>query len=482
MKNHRILIFAEIELTSPLHLGSGEADSPFSDQPVFRSVGGDVVLPGSSLAGAFAALLTDETTRFDWLGIAAQGADSQASSMIVDDALPLPAQREALRWPVEIRSLVSLDRETLSALQDHHFNMEVVPVGTTFAFFCRCDVEGLEEKEKFLAAMRDFLSRSGSFGGKSNSGLGLWRCGKWGYQSLDLTRTFDLRSWLMDFHGLEWQGDWEELQNHQVPVEELASPPVNDWRLELHVKIEDGLHLSSGTSGLPVKNMPDLVQAKRMRIAKNGKLDQAGEWIDYGTALKGRFRTAMEMLLRTLLDRHTKLPRQDVLKLVPSDPSKKPGHEKLAGFFGHTGRKGAWKVTEEAWRGAGVCRQDHIRLDEFTQHVMEGAKFDFAPLDRGEMRFAVCCDEHETTPEESRWRKALLYGAALLLAQNVLPWGGHASRGYLGATLSICDEETVRPENFREDITALLKALCAGKKQAATEDAATKEEMEKQNG
>ncbi len=460
MKTHRVLIFAQLEMKSPLHLGSGEADDPFSDQPVFRSVRGDVVLPGSTMAGAFAAGL-DDALRSKWLGIEEEGRDSRASSLIVDDAMPPPAQKKPLRWPVEIRSLVSLDRATLSALPDHHFTREVVPVGTLFSFFCRCDVDDADEAKAFRGAMRDFLANGGSVGGNRNSGLGRWACLMWGHRTLDMTRRADLLAWLTDFHGLEWQEIWDDLASMQVTVEEFAGPPPGSgWHIKLRVEIKEGLHLSAGTGGLPVKQMPDLRQAKRMRLGRDGKLSEEGELVDYGTALKGRFRTAMELLLRTWLVRVKKQKNDKVMDLVPVNPTKKHGHETLQRFFGHNKGKGGWLVTEAAWRDAEVMPQDHIRLDEFTQHVVVGAKFDFAPLHKGETEFSVSLHEDGVAEDELRWRRALLYGAAKLLSANVLPWGGHASRGYLGARVSIVDEDGIRPEHVRADISRLLDRLC----------------------
>ena len=215
------------------------------------------------------------------------------------------------------------------------------------------------------------------------------------------------------------------------------------WQVTLKAEIK-GLHMSAGATGLPRKKFPDRAQATRYafvfdEIKKTYRLES--QYVDYGDSIKGRFRTAMEMLLRTYL-RKAKNP-DDILKLVPEDPTKESTNDKIKDFFGHKRVKGGWAVKESSWdpESGGqplspddLFKQHHNRLCEVTQHVISGAKFEFAPLGRGISEVVV------TLPASApSWQKELVYRTAHLLALNALPWGGYGSRGYLGATLSIID-------------------------------------------
>lgn len=454
MKQYRTLIYVKLQLESPLHLGSGRDEDPFSDQPVLRDICGVPIIAGSSLAGSFAASLANDK-KYDWMGIRPE--DPQASPLIMDDAAPVPAQAAALRWPVELRSQVSLERASLTALPDHHFNMEVLPLGVIFCLSCRCDLDDTEAEEEFLAAMKKFLARGGRLGGKQNSGLGLWRCREWGHRTLDMTRREDLRLWLTDLHGHRWKGDWGVLAQFGITHETVSKvdEPDSDWRMELEIKVEKGLHLSAGQSGLPEKNVPDLQQVKRWRIEENGGLQE--ELTDYGSAVKGRLRTAMEMMLRTYLIQFCNKEPADAFNIVPLDPTKPAGHEKLKDFFGCCDKKGAWRVTEGCWEDGKIAPQDHIRLDEFTQFVIGGAKFDFAPLSRGKQKMLVILP-----PDAEEWQKVLVYYAGKLLTRNIFPWGGHGSRGYIGAMVRIANEaDIIISADPRKELKNLLASIMA---------------------
>lgn len=429
--SHRLLCFALLEFTSPVHVGSGRLDDPYADQPVLRDSRGVPFLPGNSLVGTLAASLTDNPDLLKWL----RPVDSQGalpSPLVMDDAYPLPGQQQWLHWPVDLRSQVSLLRDSLTAKPDHHFSLETTPRSTTFCFSCRADFRKDTQMGDFCQHLQVFLA-SGAVGGKQNTGLGNWRCEKLFYTCLNLSDLSDLRQWLETWHGFQFTGqDWGTGQD--ITEVETTPVPADDWIMTLPVAIS-GLHLSAGGSGLPQKNRPDLEQAQRSVFTPTGEL--AAEYVDYGSTVKGRLRTAMEMLLRTYLVQFGKQDAGKVLTYVspnpsPSSPAGQSKWQIVRDFFGHQMKKGGWRVAETAWQGEVQVSdgEDHIRLDEFTQQVIMGAKFAFAPLNKGHAAVEVSLPR--TAPD---WQKELLYYAGKLLAANLLPWGGHGSRGYLGARL-----------------------------------------------
>ena len=265
-----------------------------------------------------------------------------------------------------------------------------------------------------------------------------------------------MQFWLIQGHGFTWDGEWNSLHAlgfQAVTVSPLPGAPR--WCLVLKVEIKDGLHLSAGSSGLPRQNEADLCQAERVTISAQGAMGR--EYVDYGSAIRGRLRSAMEMLLRTYLLRFKHLGQEEVLALVPPDPNKTSSWPALRDFFGYKekrrGKKGAWQVEERPWGNPPVTltREDHIRLDEFTQQVIRTAKFVFSPLNQGTSKVIV-----SLPAAAPPWQKTLLSFAAELLSLNLLPWGGYASRGYLGAKLAWEQAGPFSETALKDELDALL--------------------------
>lgn len=425
-RKYRTMVFGLFRLVSPLHVGSG-VDSRVADQPVIRDTRGLPFIPGGTLAGSFGARLS-EAQRSWWLE-PRHNNDPLPSPLVFNDAFPVPEQQKVLCRPIEIRDQVTIKRDTLTALEDLYFTMEVVPAGTVFRLLCRIDLESEDESKEFLSEMEKFLASGSPIGGKVRSGTGLWEANGWGYRTLDLSNASDLMLWLTKGHGYLWDGKWDSLsRDFEISKEQLQSPSHSAWKMTMEVSIQKGPHLLSAASGLPQKGMPDLRQARRMRIDDKGKLSE--EPVDYGSALKGRLRTAMEMLLRTYLVRLFGANPNRARQLIPVSPVEKPGWEEIADLFGYTGKKGRWGVQESPWEDAQDGREDHVRLCEFTQQAIKGAKFEFMPLCRGKSTISVTLEGNA-----DEWQKELLAHAGRLLALNILPWGGYGSRGYLGAEI-----------------------------------------------
>lgn len=446
MNSYRLLCFALLEMLSPFHLGGGKEDTSFSDQPILRDLKNIPFIPGGTLAGGFSSFLNPDE-RGAWLGIPVSDSDDPSpSSIVFDDAYLLPSQQDTLRWPIEIRERNTLLRDTLTAKEDHHFQMEVLPVGTTFCFFCRGDFDSLEEKESYKARMEEFLFSGGSFGGLKNAGMGNWRTTEVGWSELNLSDPADIRIWLKVGHGLVWSGNWEALPGTLRVIRKnntFGGIGGASWQMVLKVKIEKGLHLSAGSSGVPKKNFPDQTQAVRQKIDPDGQLsNEVKEYVDFGTTIKGRIRTTMEMLLRTYLLRFCRKGEEEIKALLPVDPTKTGSWNEVADFFGHHKKRGGWAVEEIPWFGdPEPSVEDHIKINEFTQQTITHAKFDFAPLARGESAVVV-----RLPLDAPEWQKTLVFFAGKVLALNILPWGGKGSRGYLGARLTVQEPD---PESIQ---------------------------------
>ncbi|MCK4447322.1 MAG: hypothetical protein KAW56_09600, partial [Candidatus Marinimicrobia bacterium] len=272
---------------------------------------------------------------------------------------------------------------------------------------------------------------------------------------------------------IEWTGDFDDLlkKNTNVKIESRKDDREKNSAFEIHLRVGiiDGLHLSAGSSGIPIKGMPDIQQVQRQKIDyDNGNAKFVSEYVDYGTAIKGRFRTAMEMLLRTYLHRN-EIPKDNITKIVPADPSEyndKYVSDDLKKFFGGKKYKGAWSVREKVWTNPHLSREDHIKIDEFTQQTIEHAKFDFAPLSQGKTDVFILLNPGHN----ESWQKTLLYLTAELLALNLLPWGGHGSRGYLGATITFENCEDIKEKTDLNKFKSFIEQLDKTQKEEVADE------------
>ncbi|OQB37754.1 MAG: hypothetical protein BWY09_01527 [Candidatus Hydrogenedentes bacterium ADurb.Bin179] len=256
--------------------------------------------------------------------------------------------------------------------------------------------------------------------------------------------------------GLDWQGNCDVFGQDWTA---LPEPDSGEWKLHMRIAIDKGLHLTGGRKGMPVSGDPDDAQATRKRIDENGKLSE--EPVDCASAVKGRFRSAMEMLLRSHLINEEGLGAGLVCDtLLPCDPRDKAGISDLAAFFGHAqerkreGRCAAqWRVEEQLWRAASSRRMEHNRLDHFTQQVMNQALFTFGPLSGGETCVTVVLKK-----DAPPWQRQLVMHAAELLKLELLPWSGRASRGYIGASVKDIQVSAPLAECEKDALKATLKA------------------------
>ncbi|EFI34764.1 protein of unknown function DUF324 [Desulfonatronospira thiodismutans ASO3-1] len=459
----RILFFATLEMVAPLHIGSGKKDDPLSDNPVMRNTAGMPFIPGGSLSGLFARIL-DEKQKIDLLGYPSshKKGDNKPSRVTFDDALPIPQQQYSILHPVDVRTSVTIKRDTLTAKQNHLFQSEVLPVGTRFCFSCRFDAENEEQASEFRELVNTFLNMSPPLGGKTNSGKGQWKADEFHIARFDLSTPEGVREWVLKGHGFNWTGDPSTLdfssKEKNIPVQNLGD---ERWRVRIQAEI-DGLHLVAAMSGVPVKESPDIEQATRQRIDDQGVLQP--EYVDFGSSVKGQLRTIMEMILRTHLKSHGLSKKQVEQELIPDPaPGQKDPKSKwvnAAQFFGSTEKKGGFRACEMVWHDADISREDHIRLCEFTQQTISGAKFEFAPLCKGRSELEI------SVPKDSPdWQKELLSHAAILLSLDILPFGGHASRGYLGAKFSSPEYPDGKPA--QGELKSLVESRIHEKQEAA---------------
>ena len=223
--HRRMVIRGDLLLTSPTHLGNGDADGP-TDMALLRD-GYDpnqILLTGASIAGALRSylrsyeqgLFVEEPAQESWqlkglaeLLFGGRKADDEGyqSALIVNDALAVPLT-------YELRDGVQIDGKTRTPEDKTKYDLELIAAGTIFplllelAFPYRVDLQGarvsdgeqqLDEQQLLNAlaiALRGLASGEITLGMKKQRGFGRCRVDQWQVWDFDLTNQHKLLAWL----------------------------------------------------------------------------------------------------------------------------------------------------------------------------------------------------------------------------------------------------------------------------------------------
>src|SRR3990172_6685427 len=150
--NRRIIFEGALILETALHIGSGES-SVETDALCIRDSDGSLIIPGSSLAGAFRSQIEDllggifqhYPDKMDCgcllcnlLGNAKKGA----SKLIFDDAY----LKSNSVTKTDIRDGVGIRRDTQTAREGAKYDLETVPYGSIFRFHMSVDLSPSDDK------------------------------------------------------------------------------------------------------------------------------------------------------------------------------------------------------------------------------------------------------------------------------------------------------------------------------------------------
>lgn len=255
---------------SALSVGSG-MEGPSADITCVRDGLGRLVIPGSALAGAFAARFENET---------AWGGQERASNLYFEDAVHKPLAKTAIQ--VERRDGVAIDRRTGTAARGLLFSREVVPAGSRFAWELRVEatdagasVFGRDDAKQWVTTIANVLAGGISLGGGTSAGLGRVRLANGRLQWIGIGDRKELLRFL----------DNPDAQGEPLTLE---PPAPAGLRIEVPWRAVGPLLVSVPLNGL-VDRMP---QSTRLR-------GQERRLVIPGTSLKGALRSRAEWIVRT---------------------------------------------------------------------------------------------------------------------------------------------------------------------------------------
>ncbi len=286
-KTHgRIEVRGRLIAKTPLHVG-GISDGPDTDLPLARDGGGDLYVPGTSLAGALRAWCEPRFDR-EWVDLLfGSTATEFASRLICDDGLLHLAPGAT----VEIRDGVGIDRSWGGAAPHIKYDRAVVPRRTRLELRLDLELPADPARARSLQSMLGHLLgalRAGriQLGAATTRGLG-WVA----LDDEDLTirrRSLDSKSGLVE--ALRQGGRSrriEDLIQADPDIHPRARPTLD---IRVHWKPEGFLSVRAGRDGLLVDGLP-LVSA----------VGDGTSLVLPGSSIKGALREQAERIVRSLL-------------------------------------------------------------------------------------------------------------------------------------------------------------------------------------
>lgn len=281
----RIDVRGSLLTRTPLHVG-GIADAPDTDLPLARDGGGDLYVPGTSLAGVLRAWCQDRFEAGLVDAMFGPASTDAASHLILDDGLlHLPTGAR-----VEIRDGVGIDRRWGGAAEHIKYDRAVVPKGTRLDLRMTLelpyDFSLSQSLESLLGHILQVLGKGRiRLGASTTRGLG-W---------VEMVDEASIRRRSLDSK----QGLLEALRDggRSCKVEDLltADPELRPLaQPELDIRIawqpEGALLVKAGRDGLMVDGLP-LVSA----------VDDGLSLVLPGSSVKGALREQAERIVRSLL-------------------------------------------------------------------------------------------------------------------------------------------------------------------------------------
>lgn len=459
MREHRFL--GTFELVTPLRLGAGD-QADLADSAVWRQASGAVIIPGTSLAGAFRGFL-ERLTRVDCritdgvprrlpeeeppcgcilcalFGDVRPGKDpsAHASRVTFQDSVVEGAN-------VRIVDGVAMDRRRRAASDARRFDFEEVAPGAQLSIEVRGSALSDEELTWLGAAFHALGSGHIALGGRVAQGFGRVETRALSLRWRDTERPEHLVAAVLNQAGSEEA--WPE-SVEPFPGEETEQP--GRWEVRFLIAAPP---LATFLVADPLESVfQGFDRAPRGGVA-------APELP--ATSLRGVLRSAAERILRTLdpgaACDPTEASRSCAAREREAAKQKKACPRCLAcQLFGNE-EWASWIRLEvrPISRGGPGQPFDHVAIDRFTGGASEGRKFDAVAATNAE--YEVRLSAGDVPEAERNWVTGLLALALQDLHQGRVTLGHGSARGH--GWFAIKDPPDF-PDPIEDGIRALWKKV-----------------------
>ena len=430
----RIVVEGDLELLTPAHFGSGDAEG-VADLSLLRDAyDGSALLPGASIAGALRnywrerargyGVVAEDSVLFG----AKRGAKGEMkggqSLLIVEDSIGPQPQ-------VELRDGVKIDGQTRTAEEKKLFDVELLRAGTRFRLRFELLIPVGEREtlcQDLALALQGFEQEEISLGARKRRGLGCCRVEEWRVRRYDLTTSDGLLAWLAEGQtGDAWRNRPMVTEAKGSSLAEILGVSLKDVKDKRHrfemiadFALDGSLLVRSGSG--QADQGPDAVHLHRALYDESNPGQPKREPVLPGTSLAGVLRARALRIANTLTQ--DKVAAEDLVNQLfgvgPEDVD----------LAGEKEKKKHWAsrliVHEAVLKGVHTLVQNRIRVDRFTGGAMDNYLFNEAPIFGGEgSSLTLELALREPRPHE--------IGLLLLLLKDLwtgdLPVGGESSVG-----------------------------------------------------
>ncbi len=422
----RWVVTANLTLTTASQIGTQDSES--ADSTFARDAKNQVVLPGTTLAGALRSAIEDiligyrkcDDPRNPIAGQLFGDLSKHESPLMVFDAVADPGTVAAT-----IRDGVRIDPKSRLATDGLKYDRELALPGLTFPIRLELvvpdDPKVWASEASLLADLCAALEAlSGGhirFGVRKSRGLGACRVSDWRAKRFSLTTLDEWKAYAKTDHENPLASELA----HSSIAQALSSQPdghftrteVEDKRSSLRLEFDctlPGTFLIR-TPGVKADD-PDMVH-----------LTEKGKQLLSGTSLAGALRAHCGRIVNTM--GWTDKDGNDVLTDTLFGSAPDPRQQTLTAS--------RVQVSEAIIQNGTSRKQTRVKIDRFTGGALDTALFDQQPAIGGTAKFTVRC----LAPD--RQQIGLLLLAARDLIEGLLPLGGEASvgRGVLHGSVTV---------------------------------------------
>lgn len=307
------IVTGNLKALTGIHIGSGDS-ARVTDLPIFRNGNNEILIPGTSLAGALRALCTKLAPHIGYEGCTGANDSFPQSGCRCPvcelfSSLPtygdseevLPSKiwiHDALLTKdvgVSIRDGVGIDRETGASASRAKFDIEVLPRGSEFTFRIELQDDVTNVHENILAsALSEWTHRRCYLGGSISRGLGNMQLGNCRVYELDFSSIDNIMDYLSSDSPAKCMNEEEHwLDQHVEEARRTTRQTEGSSFYSSFVDMEISLQFSGAFA------VNDILNATR-RGFDFCPMQEEGEFVLPGSSLRGAMRSHAEKIARSI--------------------------------------------------------------------------------------------------------------------------------------------------------------------------------------
>jgi len=481
------IVTGRLKTLTGLHIGTGDATET-TDSPVHRNVNGDIIIPGTAIAGALRTVATriaphlgygkcialEENPQpklcdclvcnlFGSINIGKSSEDGKASKLWIYDAV-LTNDIKA-----SIRDGVGIDRETGASSRKARakYDFEVVPKDSVFSFKTALQDDVSEDEERLLSTvLAEWQNERGYLGGNIARGMGNIQLEEIKVFSINFSNVSMLMKFLKEddeIKAADEEKDWLErnINDARQQVKNDIGIADNEYFYNSFAQIDLTLKFTGGFV------INDILRSVQSGFDFCPKMEN-GKFIFPGSSFRGILRSHAEKIARSLvtlnsnnasdfLNRcpacNTFADKEDPLtscnaflreyKLAHKNEEIKDDKLCLAcQVFGSSFKGSRLYVSDGKMINSPKIKiMDFLAIDRFTGGGKEGAKFDAIVLWQPKFKLRIFIEN----PKE--WQLGWLMLVMKDLKEGLVSFGFGKNKWFGKATI---EDETIKVGEISE--------------------------------